>query len=193
MIINIRGTSGSGKTTLMRKVLSWYAHKEPVFIDGRKQPLYYKCWFDSEKTWSRDPDLIVIGHYEAACGGCDTITNLDLAFQLVFEAAGMAEHVAFEGLLLSGDVKRCTELHDTFGQDFQVIALNTPLDVCISSVNSRRWAKDPTKDGVKPKNTESKYKCVLASIPKLQEAGVFVEHLSRGDAEERLMQILLGA
>ena len=178
----------------MRKVLSWYDVKLPVHVNGRKQPLYYKCWkepFDPDKC-TPAPDLIVIGHYEAACGGCDTITNLDLAFQLVFEAAGMAEHVAFEGLLLSGDVKRCTELHDTFGQDFQVIALNTPLDVCISSVNSRRWAKDPTKDGVKPKNTESKYKCVLASIPKLQEAGVSVRHLSREAAEERLAEILLG-
>ena len=181
----------------MRNIMEYYRRKEPVFINGRKQPLYYKLWmFPRGHRTLRDdrpPDLIIIGHYEAACGGCDTITNLDLAFQLVFEAAGMAEHVAFEGLLLSGDVKRCVELHETFGQDFEVIALNTPLDVCISSVNSRRWAKDPTKDGVKPKNTESKYKCVLASIPKLQEAGVNVKHLSREAAEERLAEILLGA
>lgn len=194
MIINIRGTSGSGKSTLVREAMSWFKCKEAVRVPGRKQPLYYKLWHSANDCiLRRPPDLVVIGHYEASCGGCDTIPNLDMAFNLVFEAAGFAQHVIFEGLLLSSDVNRCVELHQTFGADgFEVLAIDLPLEQCLASVNARRRAKDPTKEDVNPANTEAKFKGVRMSLDRLRAAGVSVQHLCREECEARLATILLG-
>lgn len=197
MIINIRGTSGSGKSTLVREAMSWYRRKEPVHVAGRKQPLYYKLWLFPEEGPSssrgKAPDLVVLGHYEASCGGCDTISSTDTMFDLVYEASALAENVMFEGLLISADVNRCVDLHQTFGaQGFEVLAIDLPLEDCLASVNARRRAKDPTKPDVNPANTESKWKGVRASLERLRAAGVNVQHLPREACEARLATILLG-
>lgn len=194
MIINIRGTSGSGKTTLVRTVMSWYAHKQPVFISGRKQPIYYKLWLAQagDTTFTCQPDLIVLGHYESACGGCDTIASTDMMFNLVMEAQQLAQHVLFEGLLISADVNRVTELHQVYGNEgLEVMAIELPLEQCIASVNKRRWAKDPTKPTVNPKNTESKWKGVVQSMVRLEQAGVRAHFRSRDNCLTRLREILL--
>lgn len=190
MIINIRGTSGSGKSTLVREVLSWYPHREPVFVPGRKQPLFYKLRFYPGTA----VDLVVLGHYEASCGGCDTISSTDTMFDLVYEASSYARNVLFEGLLISADVNRCVDLHNTFGASgFEVLAIDLPLEDCLASVNARRRAKDPTKPDVNPANTESKWKGVRQSLERLRAAGVNVKHLPRAGCEGRLAEILLGA
>lgn len=196
MIINIRGTSGSGKSTLVRKVMSWYALKEHVYVQGRKQPLYYKLWLQAPEDPQQNPgppDLVVLGHYEASCGGCDTISSTDTMFDLVYEASSYAANVIFEGLLISADVNRCVDLHGTFGASgFEVLAIDLPLEDCLASVNARRRAKDPTKPDVNPANTESKWKGVRQSLERLRAAGVNVKHLPRAGCEGRLAEILLG-
>lgn len=191
MIINIRGTSGSGKSTLVRKLMSWYQHKVPVHIKGRKQPIYYKLWLVKPED-ARGPDLIVLGHYEATCGGCDTISSTDLMFDLVVEAQLMATNVVFEGLLISADVNRVAELHQMYGAEgLEIMAIDLPLEDCLASVNGRRWAKDPTKDPVNPKNTESKWKGVQQSMVRLAALGVNAHFRTREGCESRLQEILL--
>ena len=192
MIINIRGTSGSGKSTLVRTVMSWYGHKVPIYIKGRKQPIYYKLWLVPDSAGSSAPDLVVLGHYEATCGGCDTISSTDLMFDLVMEAQMLATHVIFEGLLISADVNRVAELHQTYGAEgLEVMAIDLPLADCLASVNGRRWAKDPTKEAVNPKNTESKWKGVQQSMVRLAALGVNAQFRTREGCQSRLQEILL--
>lgn len=210
MIINIRGTSGSGKSHLVRSLMECYDSRLRVMQDGRKQPIGYLL--DSSVSGRR---LAIPGHYETDCGGCDTITNMEQIFQEVRVAHRVGYDVVFEGLLVSADIQRTLALH-TEGLPLLVIALSTPLEECLASVNSRRegafqrrlervraenFAKqrmghkllpEPTPRGeVNPRNTESKYRGVQSSMKRLQEAGVRAEWAPR-DTALKILKIELG-
>lgn len=191
MIVNIRGTSGSGKTTLVRRVLELYRSKSAVRIPDRKRPIGY---IYQHPAGGRP--LAVIGHYETACGGCDTITDQDHIYELVRKSHAAGMDVLYEGLLISAEVNRAVKLHQD-GLPLLVVALDTPLDVCLASINQRRQADfdrrlekaeaenseraakgrklielPEPKGEVNPKNTASKFSGVKTSMKRLDEAGV---------------------
>lgn len=168
MIINIRGTSGSGKTTLVRKLLESYGSKIAFKEEGRKQPIGYLY---HRRPGEEGRSLAVIGHYETACGGCDTINKMEKIFELVRYSHEQGHDVVYEGLLISADVNRTAALHQE-GLPLLVVALDVPLDVCLASVNERRRAKKPDAEDVNPKNTESKHKGVQQSMKRLKGLGV---------------------
>lgn len=189
MIFNIRGTSGSGKTTLIRKLTEEYPTRTVFRREGRKQPIGYVYHREGGRS------LAIVGHYETACGGCDTIASMDDIFDLVRQSAAAGHDVVFEGLLISADVNRTVAVHEWAKErdiEMRVIALDTPLDLCIESINLRRRAKDPTKPDVATKNTESKFKGVAQSMKRLEAAGVTAVTLSRDDALVHLKLALLG-
>ena len=182
-VINIRGTSGSGKSTLIRRLVELYAEKTPVHVEGRRQPLFYEL---------RDPNrppLSLLGHYETACGGCDTIPSMDRIYDLVRERLGAGDSVLYEGLLISAEVNRAVALH-TDGFDLTVVHLQPPLELCVDSVNQRRWAKTPDKPGVNPKNTEAKFKQTIATCKKLAAQGITVIEADRDGAFDAIQELL---
>ena len=184
MIINIRGTSGSGKSTLVRRVRELYngatlRFKEP----GRKQPIGYVHYRNQGRS------LAIIGHYETPCGGCDTISKMEDIFGRVREAHDLGHDVIFEGLLISADVNRTAALHQE-GYPLLVVGMDVPLDECLASVNKRRWAKNPEKPGVNPKNTASKFKGVQQSMERLATLGVTTAWHTRDGALARIRQEL---
>lgn len=189
MIINIRGTSGSGKTHLVREVMSRYqGSKMRVREDGRKQPIGYLLQRPGEIK-----GLAVIGHYETVCGGCDTIAKMERIFELVRFSASHGHDVIFEGLLISADVNRHVTLYEwARGEDIpmEVVALTTPLQLCLDSVNARRRAKNPDKPDVNPKNTESKHRGVAKSLERLRAAGVPVFEGDRDEALTHIVEVL---
>jgi len=191
VIINIRGTSGSGKTTLTRKVMELYKSKSAVRVPDRKRPIGYIY----QHPHGGRP-LGVIGHYETACGGCDTITDQDHIYELVRKSHEAGMDVLYEGLLISAEVNRAVKLHQD-GLPLLTVALNTPLEVCLASINERRMADfnkrlakaeaenaeraakgrklielPEPKGEVNPKNTASKFSGVKTSMKRLEEAGV---------------------
>lgn len=187
MIINLRGTSGSGKSTIIRKVMQLYPHRMPFRLPRelprRRMPVGYCCQRDGAPMGSvgLNRNLVVMGHYESPCGGCDTISGYDLTFDLIRRAHALGQDVLFEGLLLSGDVKRITELHGQV-EDLRVIALDTPLDVCLASVNERRRVKNPDAEDVNPKTTTAKFKGVKNAVEKFIVSGMNVSWASRDEA-----------
>lgn len=184
MIINIRGTSGSGKSHLVREVMEQCTDRVPEFVEGRKRPLYYTMRQPNGRT------LAVVGHYETACGGCDTITKLDDIYSTVRMCADAGYDVLFEGLLISAEVNRAAALSE--GQDMLVIGLTqVPLEVCVDSVNARRRAKDPDKPPVNPKNTEAKWKQTRRACDRLEaESHAEVHRLNREDALDTIQRAL---
>ena len=180
MIVQVRGTSGTGKTTLIRQVMALY-HGPTIRYKrkGRKQPLGY-CLHPGKDQPGRRP-LGIVGHYETACGGCDTIKTLDEVFELVRQCYANGWDVLFEGLLLSAGFNRTAALYDD-GFPLIVIGMDVPIEVCLESVNQRRWAKDPKKPPVNPKNTEAKLKGTRKTMSKLAEYGVDARWANREQA-----------
>jgi hypothetical protein len=108
---------------------------EPVRRQGRERPIAYRL---------RHPlggrPLVLLGHYEATSGGCDTIRakdgGLDEAFRLAGEYAASGHDVLLEGRLLSGEHLRSAALAKV--HELYVLRLNTPLDRCIRNVIARQ-------------------------------------------------------
>lgn len=183
-IINIRGTSGSGKSYLARQVMAAYYQKNAIHKEGRKQPLYY------EMTNKGDgPPLFVIGHYECACGGTDTIsTGTEGIFNLVRDLSQKG-NVFFEGLLIGVEVTRTAKLVEC--GEVHVIALDTPLQTCLDGINERRRARGKMEP-VPPANTTSKHSQVVRTMERLRKEapGVITHSLSRDAALAKVKELL---
>ena len=130
MIINIRGTSGSGKTTLMRKFFEMCDSKEAIVPVGAKKPKGYKCSY-------RGKTVFVVGSYENACGGCDTISTQDEIQQLVDDFS-FDGNVIFEGLFISHIYGRYAEMAKANPSNFVFFMLETEFDTCIEHIKKRR-------------------------------------------------------
>lgn len=180
--INLRGTSGSGKSTIVREVMKRYRFISARFIEGRRQPIGYACWMSDLKPYG-DGALYVPGHYETACGGCDTITKVDDAYTQVI-ANLPTSNVLYEGIMVQDDVKRAVELSKS--TPLLVIALTTPIEVCVASIQSRRDARGDDRP-LDPKNTISRAGRVKKNIQRLRAGGVECLELSR---EEALAEVL---
>jgi hypothetical protein len=90
--------------------------------------------------------------------------------------------VVYEGLLVSGESARPIVLHEG-GYNIRVLALNTPIDVCIDSINQRRQAKKgPDAPPVKERNTIAKARAVQIAMDKMTEAGITCVWASREEA-----------
>jgi hypothetical protein len=193
MLINIRGTSGSGKTTIVRQIREYYPTVARVMEPDRRQPISYV--HNTRIAYPHIKTLGIVGHYEAECGGCDTIASLDKIFSLVKQADDMGMDCIFEGLLISGDLWRVLELHQE-GRELLVVALDTPIEVCIESVNTRRLRRFTRKGHpekytpVKEKNTVSKHRGVVKTTERLQAEGVNAVWRNRADAYTTIMAAL---
>jgi hypothetical protein len=153
MIIQIRGTSGSGKSTVMQQVMKSLGKWNPVMRKGRKQPLGYER-----------PGMIVLGHYESPCGGCDTIGSAKTIFELIQNLDYPI--ILCEGLLLSEDTKWSSQLND-----LRIVYLTTPLSQCLTWVDKRRKEAGNTKP-LNPTNTSNRVKVIERSRIKLKELDV---------------------
>jgi len=195
MIINIIGTSGSGKSTLARKIMAFYDRVTPLYVaDGtRKRPIGYRCYRDDGRT------LEVIGHYETACGGCDTIATkqFDTVYARIQAAVERDFDVLYEGLLLSAESRRRVELHEAYPGEVILVHLNTPLETCVESIMQRRADKKnvAVEDLPEPaetvlKNATSKFKGAATSARKFREAGGTVFECDRDQAETVITETL---
>ena len=130
-LIQIRGTSGSGKTWVTRELLKRLGPFEPQYIEKRKRPLFY----------SNRQDVVILGHYESACGGCDNVGSAAKVYDLVNELKGKTLYgnkrtFICEGLLLSEDSKWTKQLNSEF--KLTVYYLVTDIELCISQIIKRR-------------------------------------------------------
>lgn len=160
-IIQIRGTSGSGKSTVMREVMNrlrgFPLAFKPVFVEGRKKPLYY---FNGSVS--------VLGHYESPCGGCDTIAGHETLYNLALERVKVG-HVLAEGLLLSEDVKWTSRL--AAEEEVRIIFLSVPLETCLDRIRGRRAARGNDKP-LNVGNTTRRVGVISRARERLEEAGV---------------------
>lgn len=177
MIIQIRGTSGSGKSTAMKWILDsmfWQAE----YAEGRKRPLYYRGVDEAE-------GIVILGHYESPCGGCDTIGSARAVYDLIQTLSTSV--ILCEGLLLSEDVKWTSQMTNV-----RCIFLTTPLDVCLKQIEARRKA-DGNDKPLNPANTSNRVKTIQRARDKLEGMGVYCRGASASQAPKLIMSWLRGA
>lgn len=176
MIINLRGTNGSGKSTIVRQVMAHFEMK-PVFKETRRQPIGYH----SDKLW-------VVGHYETECGGCDTISSLDDVYGEVSLAALKGYNVLYEGIMASGEYRRCVALKKS-GQDVLAIGLKVPIDVCIEAIKERRARREMTKP-LDTARTIRRNREVNSMMEHLKICGVKTQWMTREEALDHCLSLL---
>jgi hypothetical protein len=164
VIIQLRGTSGSGKSTLMKALMKGMGPWTPFYEDGRKKPLFY---YNAQ-------DWVVLGHYESACGGCDTIGSAAEVYTLWSKLAGGTfngnpRNFLMEGLLLSEDVKWTTEMDRT--DVVRAMFLATDVEVCINQIKKRRSEVGNAKP-LNENNTRNRVPVITRAQVRLVEAGV---------------------
>lgn len=187
MIINIRGSHGSGKSTLVRNVRDLYDEVTPMMIPKRQRPLGYSC----RSSTDRLPPLFVVGSYETPTGGCDTIGSIEQIFDLVTTMADRG-HVLFEGIVAQHSAGRLLDVAMARPGSVTVIALNTPAEICVSSVEARR-AERGQLEPLDPKNVLKEHKSVLSSTARLRRDGLPVLEMSRYDAFTHVVHLLVTA
>lgn len=187
-VINLRGTGGSGKSTVVRRIMALATTKIPSFEPERRQPIGYFIHFKTP------PNLYIPGHYETACGGCDTIKTPDRVYELVRYAVNMGLNVLYEGIIVQDDIKRCLDLNRELRARRQngvlVIELDTKIDDCLAGIQARRDERGEAKP-LNPKNTVDRMQRVHRSCFKLRDAGVNVLRLSREAAYEKCVELLV--
>ena len=183
MIINIRGTNGSGKSTVVTRVMELYSSKVYLFVEGRKRPEGYQLNDPSAQR----PTLYVPGHYEIACGGCDTLKTVDQVYELVNSANDRGDDVVYEGIMVADDVTRAVALSKK--ATLHVILLTTPIVECLAAIQSRRDGKGNDKP-LDPKNTINREKTHKRVCARLQDAGIKVWRLDREAAFLKARELL---
>lgn len=175
MIINLRGTSGAGKSTIVKNIMDRFGTREPFFVSNRKRPLGYVCYRPGQRS------LGIVGHYEIACGGCDTISQMGDVFGEVrrLHAAGL--DVLFEGAIVSTLARDVIELHQE-GYPLSVVSLNTPLEDCLKGIQARRDARNDDRP-LNPLTTTRKFASVKSTHRKFEAAGVPAIWATRDEAE----------
>lgn len=169
MIVQIRGTSGSGKSTAVRRIMNNFKTWESQFISGRKKPLYYR----------NGRGLIVLGHYESPCGGCDTIGSAAAVYDLITNLLNRFQEnttILCEGLLLSEDVKWSSQL-----PDLRILYLTTPIDTCLNQIQQRRSEAGNNKP-LNTSNTTNRVAVIERSRIKLSERGILCRRCTSDQA-----------
>ena len=174
-VIQVRGTSGSGKSTVIRSVMEKLGSWESSYVKKRRKPLYY-----------RQNNLLVLGHYESQCGGCDTIGSARAVYNLI-QGFDPLESILCEGLLLSEDSKWTTLLADE--DDVRIVYLTTPLETCLERIRERRRKADNNKP-LNTNNTSNRVRIIDRSRVKLLGAGVVCRRAPCKQAPEIILRWL---
>lgn len=178
MILSVRGTSGSGKTHIAKRLLTSagiYGDPVPHHIPRRKQPYFY-----IRPHLSGGRDLVILGHYESATGGVDTISGNDIPFELAREHFSKDRDVFMEGLLLSAEQHRTAKLHED-GIPVRLFYLNTTLEDCLASVQARRAARGNLTP-LNPDTTASRHRAIRTHPDRFRAKGLHVTVGSRNEA-----------
>ncbi len=159
-----------------------YPHRDAQFEPNRRQPIWTLLQHYSV------PHLMVLGHYETPCGGCDTIKTTDHVYSLVRHGVEKGYNILYEGIMVQDDTRRILELASEY-PDVHVIGLTTPVEECLAGVQARRDARGDERP-LDPKNTVNRAKTVRRTCEKLRAAGMDVQFLDREAAYQYCVEAL---
>lgn len=162
-IVQLRGPSGAGKTTVMRRVMEMLG--TPVRVRPKDDPSRRS---PSLLAWP-DKRVVVIGHYDVLCGGCDTIKSRERPFELARQAADQGATVLLEGLFTTMEFHRTVALQND-GYERHDVFIRPPEAECRANVEARRVAQG--KEIKEQKQMAEYYRRVARTLERLQLAGL---------------------
>lgn len=174
--IQIRGTSGTGKSTIVREVMEHFGEWTPFYIEGRQKPLYCRN--------KKNPGLVVIGHYETTCGGCDTIGSAPKVFETMQEIE--YDTSISEGLLWGEDVKWTLQLKG----DTIAYFLTTELEECIRRVKQRQGGRIPADPERVIRKLTKRIDPIESARRRLIVAGTLCRRVSCAQCKRAIIRVL---
>lgn len=186
MIINLRGPNGSGKSTVAFKLIALGA-ESPIQLARYETPKGAERFV--EGYYIPSLDLIVVGAYRTACGGCDGIKTQDLVKSSAHIARGMARHVFFEGVIVStlfgGYYELSKGLREEFGEGLTWAYLDTPRAVCLERIQKRNGGVSILEYRV-----DEKIKCCDSTRARALAAGEDVRDVNYKHAVKQILGML---
>jgi hypothetical protein len=186
MIFNIRGANGSGKSYLVREIFK-SSLTEPII---QETPSERKNLFDAPANvkhkvmgyYQPKRNLRIVGSYESACGGCDTIDTQQEVKDYVrlFARDG---HVLFEGVLISTIIHPWVEFSKSVGGMVWCF-MDTPFELCIQHVKLRNNNQPFKEDLVKVK-WDRQFRIVTV----VEQLGEKVEWIDHKDSFKSFMKV----
>jgi hypothetical protein len=153
-IIKIHGCSGSGKSTAARDLMAGRLVGPIMGMNGKIE------------AYRLEGGTFILGSYENACGGMDTVGTADDVMKLV-DKYSILGNVVFEGLLQSTYYGRMGAHSIKWGKDYIYAFLDTPLELCLERVVARRAASG-RNNKFNPKLTADKHSTIDAIRRKLE-------------------------
>lgn len=135
----------------------------PVHQHGRQKPLYY-----------RGESVVLLGHYEIANGGVDTLKTLDEAYDIA-RMWSHTHHVVMEGKCMSDGSRYVMDMVKIEHRDVRVLFLDTSVDQCIESVRTRGHS-------IADRSIRRTYAKVQRDFENMQTHGINCVRLSRNEA-----------
>lgn len=173
-LVQLHGASGSGKTTLIRhfirdmEIESHEANRavgrQDMFHSMQKKPIAEVYLFEHLPR-----PVVLIGHYQAACGGADTLKSRALPYEIAREALIKGYDVLVEGIFLSVEVWRVKALQEDAYARWNVF-LDIPIEDCEESVQQRREAAGKARRPLK--QMEAYHPRIMHTFNRLAGEGV---------------------
>jgi len=192
-IVKIGGTNGSGKTTLVRSIIN-KLQMSPNVSSGK--PLYY-TGTPPKNLRGYFTRVVVLGSYENICGGMDTISSKEEIRALVHSFVDYGDTLSkdliiFEGLITGKTYGYLGELSERDGQfgKWLYVLLNTPYDVCVSNIISRRNARGNASSFDPEKTVLPTYRACHSTIERAASKGHPHLYLEYGETEDMINNLL---
>jgi len=180
MIISIRGANGAGKSTLVRWIMEDFTKNGGTITTMKYPPEKKKikpCGYIC-RTADQTKALFVVGHYEIANGGLDTIPSLAYAYELALNHHTMGFDVIMEGKNFTETPTWITDLHMQ-KLDVRVAMIDIPVKECVESVRARGHK-------IKEETIKSLHAKSLRQFEIFKHAGV---RIFKGDREQCLEEV----
>jgi len=142
----VRGANGSGKSSIVHKFIETDGHTEEIFVEGIKKTAF---------VYSPMYNILFLGSYRTACGGCDTFVKEQIV-KLLKMAWNSSANIMFEGIIVGDSGKPyyylMKELNEIRQRVFGFIYLDVSIETCLARVYSRNKGKAIKEELVKDKH-----------------------------------------
>jgi predicted ABC-type ATPase len=150
-VINLKGCNGSGKSTVPIRM-----------IKGDEQTVLITMSVDDKKpvaTFCPQFQVVILGTYLTACGGCDSLGNTQVVKELLKKLWKKDVHILYEGVIV-GDIKSTfyevmIGFRNVHPRDVHFCFMGTKLEECLRRIQKRNGGKDINTDLVQQKYKNS--------------------------------------